>query len=369
MQRRVTLGAIAASSALALVTACGAQALSSSSNESSAKPKTELSQATQRLTNRSALTMTVSLRTTPAMVTLLGDAFHGGRSSGLSSAQAAAIAGARLTVEEKAPKGKTIAQAQHTPGAVAMSVAMVSGTTSYLAFRSVGSTLYLRADLKDLLSLGGAEAEYQLLQTKAASLPAFVQALVAGKWVSISLATLTTIEAFAKSMANLHLPTAAQLQQLVRTLTATMLGDVTVRRLSKGTTDQLLVTGNSRQLANNVMSVLVKALPQLGTAPLSASKPQTVPNRTVRLNASVTGGALSRITFDLGQLAPGQHVAVPLITTFSGNAGPIVAPRGATPITLAGLAGLVGGLGGLGGLGAASLHLATSPPSTVGSMR
>jgi hypothetical protein len=371
MHRRVTLAAVAAGSIVTLLSACGTPALvSRAADESSTTPKSELAQAAQQLTKRAALTMTVSLRTTPAQLEKL--AADGSRSAKhLTATQAAAIAGAHLTVEEKAPRGQTIAQAQRTPGAVEMSVTAGSGSTSYFAFRSVNSVLYLQVDLKDLLTLGGQSAEFQKLRSRAASLPPFVQALVAGKWVSMSVATLTTIETFAASMANVHLPSAAQLQELVRTLTTTVLSDVRVSRLSSGTTDHLLVAGNSRRLATAVMAILTKALPKLGasTPPATGRRAPKLPNRTVHLDAFVSRGTITRLSFDLGQLgqlgllANDKDTHVPLNAAFSAKAPPITAPSGATQITLADLAGLVGDLG------AAGLHLRASPPSTTRSMR
>jgi hypothetical protein len=353
MYRRATLAVASAGTALALLTACGTATVAS--NDSSATPKNELTHSIRALTRASALTTTLSLDTTAAAITKL--ATMGGGPDPLTTAQATAIADAHVTVEVIAPKGESVAQAQKSPVKTSESVAIGTGATTYLSLRSVNGVIYLQVDVKGFLSLIGQSSQYSTLQSQVASLPAFVKALVAGKWVSISLATVKDVEALIKAAVHGKIPSVGQSRKLDGQLVAAVLGALSVTRASTGTTDHLVITGNVRTIVRRVLKVVAKAIPEFGTFEKGVGS--SVPKLPIVFNAFVTRGALSKLTFDPGQFAKKHPFSLPIVAAFARSGAPIVAPTGATAITLTSLGGLIGGF--THGLGSATGTLQGGP--------
>jgi len=357
MHRRATLAVVAAGSALTLLAACGTA--KTASNDSAAPPRTEFTHAVHALSTGSALTTTLSLDATGAQITRL--ASQGGSGSGLTAAQASAIAGAHIVVEVLAPKGKTVGQTAQSPEAASVSVTAGTGATTYLSIRSVHGTVYLQIDLKGILALAGASGQYATLQTRVSSFPAFVKALVAGKWVSLSLATIKSLESFAEGAAHAKLPSAAQSRQLSSRLAAAVLSDLSATRASTGSTDHLVVTGNLRTIAHDVLSAVASAIP--AAASLGKTAGHSVPSQSITFNAFVTRGALSKLSLDVGQFSKTKHFALPIVASFVRSGAAISAPSGATPIDLGQLGALIGAVGSSGS--SSSSGSGTVAPSPV----
>jgi hypothetical protein len=65
---------------------------------------------------------------------------------------------------------------------------------------------------------------------------------------------------------------------------------------------------------------------------LSPDSASQVPNKELRVDASVTGGALSKLEFDVGQFSPHQNDTLPIEATFAPSGPAISAPSGATEV-------------------------------------
>jgi hypothetical protein len=347
MPRRLALGTIAATSAIALVVGCGSSSSGGGggTNDSSAPPKTELTNALQSLSNGSTLTTTLALDTTAANIQhITGE----GAGSGLDATQAGLIAGARIVIETQATGGKTLHQASVAGSGTDVAVSAVSGATTYVSLRDVSKTIYLQVDLKDLLGAAGESSEYDTLVARTSSMPSFVQAFIAGKTVSVPLSTITSLESLLKGYlqgsAGSSIPDGSQLKKLGGDIQRAVLGDVTVTRPHTGTTDQLVVTGNARNLARGIVSAVAAAIPAAASQ-LGPHTADQVPDQDLTLDAFVTGGAVSKLSFDVGQFSPHQKDTLPFVATFA-NSGPAIAvPSGATPVNFQDLISLFTAIG------------------------
>jgi hypothetical protein len=346
MRRRFGFAAIAAATACTLIAGCGSSSSGgSTSNESTAAPKTELVDSFRSLAAGSALTTTLSLDTTIAnLIHVTGQ----GGSTPLTQTQAALISGATITIATAAPSGKTLKSAAATsPGSISTKITGSSSGKTYFTFVVADKTLYLQVDLKDLLDAAGKSAEYQSLVARTAALPAFVKAFIAGQFVSLPIATITTLTSILEGAAGgsaSQIPSGSQLRTLLNQLQSTLASDVTVARTSSGPTDQLVVTGNVRNIARDFLSTIATAIPALASQ-ITPDSANQAPNRDVKLDASVTSGAISRLEFDFGQFSPHQKDTLPIAATFAKNAPDISAPPGAIPISLQDLGTFIGALG------------------------
>jgi hypothetical protein len=348
MARRTFYAGVALASAATLLAGCGAQSAGSGAggtgagaNDSSQPPAAELASAVNAVSNSSTASVTVRLGLTPSQVQ--GLANSGGDM--LSPAQSRQIAGIKVTVQVSAPSGKTLAQAGNA-AAVAMTVS--DNGTSYLSFRVVDKTVYIQANLADLLKAFGKGQLLAGLEAESANLPAFVQALVAGKWVSISQDSLKQLSEVLGATPP-PTPPASAPGALTNALRSVLAKDTTVRRTSAGTTDDLTITGNTRRILRGLIGQLRSLVPGSGVV-LAHLHPRVVPAKRLTVKAQVTGGALSELSVNVTQLAPRKTQAVPLVVTITRGGAPVTAPSGAVPVTLPPLGALLGGLGGLGGL-------------------
>jgi hypothetical protein len=342
MQRRTTLMTVAVLGSAALIAGCGSGSsdagtpLGSGTNNSSQSPSAELASAVGAVGKASNVTATIKIGATPSQISSLGTS-HG---KNISPTQASTIAGAQVSIQVQAPSGKTLADVSgsNSPDAVAFTVS--DNGTNYLSLRSVKKTLYLQADLKDLLNALGKGSTYASIQAQSAALPSFVQALLAGKWISLPVSTLKALES---TIGGGRLPSAspnpAQQKAFLATLQTLLAKDVTVTRISAGTTDKLAVSANVHTLGTDLMSSVTSLVPGAGTALGSSPK---LPDRHVAMTASVTGGALSALSVNLGQFTKTHTASIPLTVTLTGGA-PISAPSGAVAVAPAELAELFGG--------------------------
>lgn len=351
MGRRPSQAVVALASATALLAGCGAatnaQTVSpmSGTNNSSQRPAAELRNAVSALSNASTLTTTVKLGTT---ATILGPILTS-LGADLTPTQVAALAGAQISLEVAAPDGETINDLAKKPASAAVDFTVSSNGTTYLEIRHVSRTIYIRVDLKDLLTVVGDASEYPKLVAKAATLPTFVQALVADKWVSLPDATLSLLRSFGGGGglgANAS-PSVAPSVNLLRALEMLLTRDVKVTRVSAGSTDRLRLTANSRVLARELVRDLRAVFPRIGRR-LRGGRIGRVPSEKVRLNASIVHGALSELSINLGQYDKSKKINVPLEVLFARSGPTISAPSGAVPVDLSGLLGLASLFGGQG---------------------
>jgi hypothetical protein len=347
-RRHLAAVALAASTTAALLAGCGASSSgASTSNESSAAPKTELTDALHSLTAGSALTTTLSLDTTSAnLVHISGE----GGSTPLTQEQADLISGAKVVVETTAPSGKTLAQASAAGvnGGAESRITGTSNGTTYFTFVEADKTFYLQVDLKDMLAAAGQSAQYQSMLAQTANLPAFVKAFVAGKFVSMPLSTYSTLESFIRGAvqgnSNVQIPTGPQLKALGEQIGNTILSDLRVARTSTGSTDQLRATGNLRTIGHDVLAAVRAGVPSLA-AQINPDDANQAPDQELELDASVTDGALSRVEFDFGQFSPHQKDTLPIAATFAKSAPDIAAPSGAVQVNLQDIIGLFAAAG------------------------
>jgi hypothetical protein len=221
----------------------------------------------------------------------------------------------------------------------------------YAEIRQVGSTVYLRADLKSLIALGTKPNIYDNLAAQVKNAPAFARDFVAGKFVSLDTATLRTLVAEIGGALGVQTPTAAQLNQFAATLKADISRDVTVTKQgSSGKSDHLVLTADSQTLVHDLLSAVASVEPQLATKIQADANSKKVQSKTVKLDAYVKDGKLTQISLDLTQFAdPGQvplSLHVPFTMTLSQSGDDIKAPSGATPVDVSQLFSLFAQLGG-----------------------
>jgi hypothetical protein len=343
MRRSILVRSVVTTAAAALLVAgCGGGAATTSTKD----PKAAFSTGLSGLSDSDALTVTLKLETT-------GDALVGfAKESGgdtLDPTIAQDIASGEIVFESKTLNGKKLSEIKpnQTDQTASRFVFKDNGNT-YAEIRSRGTVLYVQADVKGLLDLFQQSKLYTEVQARAASLPTFVKAFVAGRWISIDINTLKALASqFGGSAAS---PNPAQAQQLIADLRAAIEKDVTVTRI--GTDDQgdhLRLTAQSRQLGTDLLQVIGTAVPGAGAA-LTKLDPSKIPDHSIVLDAWVNNGALAKLSLDFVQFAkageakPGDHL--PIVLTFDRSGDDIAKPSDVTPIDLSQLGSLLGGLGG-----------------------
>jgi hypothetical protein len=167
-------------------------------------------------------------------------------------------------------------------------------------------------------------------------LPKFAQDFIAGKTIEIPASAITSLTSLLQGAAqgegNTQVPNATQIAALVKALEAAVINDLAVTRTTTGSTDVLALSGNIRTMASDILSAVATAIPAAASA-LSPGAANSIPNREVKADASVTGGALSKFEFDFGQFSPHQADSLPIAATFAKTAPTISAPSGATLVT------------------------------------
>lgn len=353
MLRRPAFAVVVLTATASLLAGCGSSSSgggsgsSPSSNNSSLSPQAELTSAVQALAD--SATLTTSLKIGASGSSLLAFVKAQDPSAKLTAAQAAEIAGLSFNFEVAAPSGKTLATMSGLSNEGAANISIAEGSKSLVSIRFVNKTLYLQADLKDVLNQLGQAATYRQMSAAAGQLPGFLGALVSGKWVSLPLATLKQLTG-SLGAAVPSSPDAAKSHQLITALEGLLTKDVTVTRTSSGDTDQLTLTANLRTLAGDFTSTFASIVPGAGSA-LGSADVSKAPNKNITLTASVTNGALSALTLDLGQLAKSGKGTLPIMLAFSQSGAAIGAPSGAVPVDLSSLGSLLGAFGGGSGLG------------------
>lgn len=326
MRRPRRLAGYAAAVAVAFtLAACGGSGGSDNS------PKGELVAGIGSLSDSSVLTTTVRLDTTAAELQALAR----GSGDSLDKASAAALAAARIAIETKRQGGH---------GAFALTG--LAGDASLLELRVVDNTIYLHGDVRGILALIHKRKLFANLKAETANMPSFVQAAIAGKWVSLDAGALSGLAGGGTSSSS----SAAKGPKLLADLKDIVDRDVTVTKVgtdSRG--DHLRLTGDAAKLARDLRSSVSTSVP--GGAVLSQRLPSgPVQHRKVILDAWVNDGALTELSLDLLQFgdkadAP-AGATLPLLVTFDRSGADITPPTGSVPVDLTQLGALVGALSG-----------------------
>jgi hypothetical protein len=265
-----------------------------------------------------------------------------GNSTPVTTTQADLITSARLVVETRAPASKTL---QQSAGAAnSLSITGSAGGTTYFTALVVNRTIYFQLDLKDLLADTGQPPQtYSSIVSQTAGLPTFIQAFIAGKFVSLPFDTLSGFTSFLEGVAQGaskgKIPSPSQLRSVANQVRTAIASDLTVTRTSAGATDQLVVTGNAQNIGSDILSTLANAIPSIASS-VRPSAAASIPSQDLTVDAAVTGGAVCRLAFDFGPVSPHQRDTLPIVASFARSGPPITAPSGATPLNLQELFGL-----------------------------
>jgi hypothetical protein len=359
MRRTPILAAVAFATALGVLSGCGTTAgpaapggaghavvnAAPAADTTSTAAGAQLLAGIAALGRRSTLTATAGLDASPTTVSAAASSLG----HPLTTAQALALSGLRVSRELLAPEGDTVADLRGHPAKGSRAFTVASHGTSYLQLRRVHGTYYLRGDIKDALVLTGHRALWQTLKANEASLPTFLRALAKGRWISLSPATAKLIKRAIGQ--RITIPTPAQITSLLRDIRAVLIRDVTVTQVGSDTdsrTTHFLLTASAATIGPDLLAVIRKDLPALATrmsARLSARHPAAEGGR-VTVRATLTGGVLTELRTNLAALDPALGTtAVPLVLHFRRSGPPIAAPAHSTPVDLSGLLGLAGLLG------------------------
>ncbi len=345
MPRRAFISALALAATASLLAGCGGGSSggSGSGTNNNSGPAGELTSAIDALSNASTVDATVKIGATASQ--LLTFVKQHDPSSKMTASQANALAGAQLAFEATAPSGKTLGQSG-TNGGGAADISISDNGSPLFTLRVVNKTLYFQVAVKNLLDTLGKSSTYAQIQSAAGQLPSFIQALLRGGWVSLPESTAKSLSS--QLGGSQSSGSSSQGNAVLNALKSLLSKDVTVTRTSSGGTDVLTISGNARTLTSDFMSAVTSNVPAAGAA-LGSTNPSSVPSKTISLTATVTGGALSSLSIDLGQFTKTGKPSLPLQLAISKSGPSISAPSGATPIDTNELGQLLGSFSG-GGL-------------------
>ena len=343
MRPRLTSMAAVATVAAVVLAGCGGG--SGAKSTASKDPKAAFATALSGLADTDVLTVTLKLDTTGDK--LVGYAKEGGDT--LDPKVADQIATADLVFETKTADGTKFSDVK--PGKSVKAAARIliqDGGQTLGEFRVLTDALYAQADLKTLLDLFQQKKAYATLSARASQMPAFAQAFVQGKWVSLDLNALKALAGqFGGANAS---PSSQQTQKLIADLKAVIGKDVTVARVgtdSQG--DHLRLTTQSRSFVTDLMQAVNTDIPAAGLA-TGSFKPTSVPEHSIVVDAWVKDGALAKVSVDVVQFAKPSDVkpgdSLPVVLTFDRSGDDISKPASATPIDTSQLFTLLGSLGG-----------------------
>jgi len=329
---------ITASAAL-LVAGCGGGASSTSSKN----PKAAFSTGISGINDTDVVTLTLKIDTSAD--TLVAFAKANGKT--LSQTDANNLVNGQLVFEQKTLNGKKLSAKQ--TDATTTRFAFSDNGTTYVELRARDKVLYVKADVKGTLGLFGKSKLFAEVQARANTLPGFVQALVAGQWVSIDTAALGALAGQFGAGAAAS-PGPGIVQQLLNGIKSAAQHDTTVTRVGTDDTgDHLRLTAQTRQLVTDLFQALTTAIPVAG---LLSSKvnPSKMPDRPIAVDAWVNDGALAKVSIDLAQFIDAANkppgATVPFVLTLDRSGDDISKPDGSTPADLTQLMPLLGGLGG-----------------------
>jgi hypothetical protein len=337
MPRRTALAVVASVAALGVLAGCGGGSSGggSPSAHSGSDPAAVAELANGIAALGDASTISASLRLDATGQQLLSFVRLQDPGAGLTASEASLIAGLDVSVQAQALSGQTIADIGGIPTLQSAAVSGVEGGKTLFAIRLVNQALYLKVAVQDLLDALGKQATYRKVEIGAAKLPPFASALLLhNQWVSVALSILKSIPGVG-SVLTASPPSVGSHGQLLAKVETLLTKDVTVTESTTGDTADLTLTANLRTLAGDAETTLAGSLPS-ATSSLSASKLASLPDRDVSLTATVTNGTLSKVTFDLGQLAENAG-SLPIVLTLTTGGAATTAPTGATAVDLSGL--------------------------------
>jgi hypothetical protein len=344
-RRSSSLPAVAAAAVALVLAGCGNG--SSSGHSVPKDPKGELAASVTNLGESDTLGATVKLEIPPAALQQLA------RTQGerLTAQDAAAISAAQLVIEAKTTNGKNLADLKSgDQNATAVAIRAIDNGHTYLEMRVLSGDLYLQGDVKGFLGLIHQAKAYEEVKARAASLPDFVKALVAGKWVSLNGAAAQGLASqFGVQTGEQSGSKQSQTSKMINDLKSLLNKDVSVTRVgSDDKGDHLRLSGNAKTLVNDTYQSFSSAVP--GGAALSQAKPQKVPSQVVTVDAWVKDGVLSEISIDMSQFLDKKDSAsgqpLPVTLTFTQEGDDITKPSDVTPIDLTQLGALFGALAG-----------------------
>lgn len=295
-------------------------------------PKADLLSGVDGLANASRLTTTIKLDTTAQTLQTLSQS----SSSPLDANIASVIAGSQIVVETVRGGGGTDLDLR----------GLANGST-LVELRSVGGTLYLQGNVRGIFTLINKKSLYGNLRGQTKSMPSFVQAAVAGKWVSIPGSALSSLASLTGGSSSSSAPNKGP--KVIADLRHAIDQDVTATKAgtdSRGT--HYVLHADEKALAADLRSTLQDAVP--GGSALSSRVPSNVSHQTVTFDAWVRSGALTELSINLLQFGDTSKVpagtTLPLTITFVRTGADIPTPSGATPVDLTQLGTLVGALQG-----------------------
>jgi hypothetical protein len=299
----------------------------------------KVGQAFEKLGEQKALTMSVGFDGTQAQI---WSAMKGEDDFTQDNAKMLAD----LDVDLSMSADQALKQAK--TGSVAVTVS-AGGDSSLLEVRSLdGKKLYVKADLKQLMTLGSSAGagsaedkaalkDFQSMLDQADKLPSTyksVKSLLAGDWVSIDPASFKELSKEFGAGTNTGtdaLDTATQ-QKIAKALTKAIGSNATFKDAgSKNGADHVTVTVPAAKTAK----ALAKALkPYKDDLPdgLDPADLKDVPNKNITLDVAIKDGALSGITVDVAQFDKKVKGTLPLTIGFAADAKPVEAPAGATAL-------------------------------------
>jgi hypothetical protein len=338
MPRRTALAVVASVAVLGVLAGCsgGSSGGGSPSAHSGSDPAAVAELANGIAALGDASTISASLKLDATGQQLLSFVRLQDPSASLTTSEASLIAGLDISVQAQALSGQTIADIGGIPTLQSAAVSAVEGNKTLFAIRLVNQALYLKVAVQDLLDALGKQATYRKVEIGAAKLPPYASAfLLHNQWVSVALSVLKSIPGVG-SVLTASPPSVGSHGQLLAKVETLLTKDVTVTETTTGDNADLTLTANLRTLAGDAETTLAGSLPSTPSS-LSAAKLASLPDRDVSLTATVTNGTLSKVTFDLGQLAAKAGGSLPIVLTLSTGGPPTAAPTGATAVDLSGL--------------------------------
>lgn len=330
-KRSLALGAVLGISTV-LFAACGNTTAPSS-------PQAGFDAALFNLQNGNAFSMTLRSDISAQAIAAVGQAQH----QAAPPAVAAMLTNSQISVAEAAPAGQTLSGLSKSGTVPDFSLAVTLGGTDYLDLRGNSNTIYLRVDVAGFERLAGGKIANPLASLPpAAARISFVRALLAGRWVSLSVAQLKLIESQMGGAAGAPSISPQQAQALRARLLRVLQTDV---KVSGGAGGHYTLTANTRTILQGFLGVIESAVPSVGSK--LGSSTASIPSRQITLSATVSGGALQKLVVDLAQFVPAKDKAqiggahLPIELDFSRTAPTITFPSGAVPVDLTQIAGLL----------------------------
>ncbi len=249
------------------------------------------------------------------------------------------------------------------------SVLVEASGSSLVELRSINGVIYLRADVKKILTL--ADQNPAQLDEALSSLPPSMNGIAKaakGEWVSLDLVKAAQAAKSSGLLKNLPTPAPsasvdpAKIQKLIADLKTAYQQKATISDLgddaTKGTGYRL--GAPAKQVAQAVEPDLIARVGQDGASEIKKNIAK-IPDKNFNLDLWVKDDKLTDVSLDLTQFfdkpVPGHKLALDIAVAVDG--GKVEVPSGATEIDIKALldqipAGALSGAGGLGGLTAGS---------------